>query len=258
MKTTTRLIGLICLLYSQMASAYSPEAYPGSLWNNTTHDFDRFEGFGNQGNLTQGVQWLTLPGEIPVITFASYRWRLRSQNQDFYNAHGPAAGVEFRKLFFNFGFEFEWQTYPVLETTTQNGSFYLTWYKRMRFIGGDNPTLFGLNVVGFPTTTWGRLNYDFENLEGAGAMGFLTQAIDWVTLPGDIVLRTQATYNWRFRSKNNVFFNMHGPSAGIEFARDTVNLGVEYGIQHYTELNENVNRFQVYLNWFFDWGNKSN
>ncbi len=62
---------------------------------------------------------------------------------------------------------------------------------------------------------------------------------------------------WRFRAQNDLYYNVHGPSAGIELGRDPLNLGVEYAWQHYTSLNENTYSFRAYLTLFFDWDLKS-
>ncbi len=254
MKTITLLL---LLLPSTSSFAWQPEAYPGWFWSNTLYDFKRFEGFGNQGNLTQGIQWLTLPGEISATTYASYRWRIRTQNREFFDAHGPVLGVMFTKGLVNFGFEYEWQKYPFLNNVTvNNASLFMTWFLRERWIGGSHPTFFGIPVVGFPTTTWGRLNYDFNNIEGAGAMGYVSQAVDWAQITDEIVLRTHLTYNWRLRTKNSEFFNMHGPSIGTELVRDAISLGGEYGIQYFPSLQQEISRFQIYLNVYLDWGNR--
>jgi hypothetical protein len=57
----------LCALPSH-ALAYSPEGYPGNFWNSLGTDFGRFDGVVEQGNLRQGVRWITLPADISVNT----------------------------------------------------------------------------------------------------------------------------------------------------------------------------------------------
>jgi hypothetical protein len=232
-----------------------PEAMPGSVWGTATKDFNDIEGWGTIGNLTQGVKWATLPADIAFTTYASYRWRLRSRNKLYYDAHGPALGVEFSRDAFSFGGDYEWQKYPGLDYTTNNFALYLSWYKRIDFLKGEDghASLFGLPVLGFPTTTWGKVYHDFDHLEGTGTLGWVSQAVEWFSLPGDVVFRTLAIYRWRFRSKNEQYFDAHGPGLGIELGHKTVDLGLEYSWQRYPKLNTSTNDWHLYLTWYFGW-----
>jgi len=234
-------------------SSFAIEGFPGSIWSRSTKDFNDVEGLGNQGNLTQGVQWVTLPWDIPVVTYGAYRWRVRELNKTYYDAYGPAAGIEFTKEFIRWGAEYEWQRYPKLNERSKNFSIYATWFKSFDFISGENPSLLGSPVIGFPTATWGRVSSDFNNLEGVGTMGYVSQGIEWFKLPGDVVFRTLALYNWRFRTNNKQFYNVHGPSAAIEFGWKSMSLGTEYAWQKYPELNTRTNDFRAYLTFYFDW-----
>jgi hypothetical protein len=239
------------------AWALSPEGYPGSIWGTAARDLNGIEGYRTLGSLTQGVQWLTLPGAIPVKTYASYRWRIRSQNKTFFDAHGPAVGVEFSKSIFNFGIEHEWQSYPALATHVRAAAIFLNWYERADWISGAEPSLFGIRVLGFPTATWGRVSHDFNQFEGPGTMGFVSQAIEWFKLPADTTFRTLAYYHWRFRSQNIPYYNAHGPGLGIELGRGPTSLGAEYSWQSYPGLDRTTGEFLLSLSWYLSWNLKA-
>ncbi len=103
-------------------------AYPGDTWGEITRTFDKTEGAGTQGHVEQGVTIAMLPGEIPVNAMAKYYWRLRQYNKPYYNAYGPATGIELVKGPFTAGAEYFWQHYPQPSTQNNNAFFYLRWY----------------------------------------------------------------------------------------------------------------------------------
>ncbi|MBI5636498.1 MAG: hypothetical protein HZA03_00860 [Nitrospinae bacterium] len=84
------------------------EALPGAVWGQTTYDTDDYSGSSMMGFVNQGIQWFTLPGNIPFITYVEYRHRTRSKNQGYYDTKGPAAGFEFRKSYFTLGADYYW------------------------------------------------------------------------------------------------------------------------------------------------------
>ena len=116
------------LLLSLPGRALSIEGLPGSTWGTLTHDFDSLEGAGIQGYVNQGIDWTTLPGGITLNTFAEFRYRVRTENTDFYNAYGPALGIEFKKSIFKLGADYYWERFPDLDETDAKFQIYLTWY----------------------------------------------------------------------------------------------------------------------------------
>jgi hypothetical protein len=240
------LIGMIAILLGTFiqndAQAYSPVAYPGAIWNRTAFDFNNVEGFGEQGNLAQGVQWLTLPGDIAFTTFLQYRWRVRTLNQTYYDSHGPTIGVDFAKGIFHFGLQHERQYYPGLSERLEYPSLYLTWYETFKPFGDK-----------FPGRTWGRAIDDFHNYEGFGVMGFVAQAVNLYKVSDEINFRAQILYSWRFRTLNDVYYNYHGPAVGVEFAHSRASLGAAYAWDYYTTSKSVFNNLHVYLDFYFDW-----
>jgi hypothetical protein len=245
------------LLATSTASAFEPEAYPGSFWGTGTHDFNDVEGLGTQGVLAQGVQWFTLPGGVRFSTYAAYSWRFRSHNQDYYDAHGPALGAEFSWKFFNLGLDYEWQRYPLPSPGAdyQNAVYYLTWYKRIDFLmpSDGKGHVFGIPILGLPTTTWGKVFRDSKQLEGNGTLGWISQGIEWCRLPYDITFKTLAVYRWRSRSENQRYYDVSAPGVGIEFSRNSTDLGLEYNWAHYPGLGTTTSGWHAYLTWYFNW-----
>ena len=256
---TLAAVALLAVFGASTARSWSPEGYPGKLWTMETSDHGNLEGTGTQGRLTQGVQWLTLPGAIAAKTYAAYDWRVRTLNSAYYNAYGPAAGVEFSKSFLDVGADYGWQEYPELNQATQDLSLYASWYESYNwFKHGENPNILGLPIVGLPIATWGKVTHDLNSFEGDGTMGWVSQAVEWVRLPipTSPLLRTLATYRWRFRGKNRTYFNQEGPAAGLELGWRHLTAGLEYSWRHNPELytdQRNTRNFQIYLSWFSAW-----
>jgi hypothetical protein len=256
------LISLMFAIFFETSTAHatSPEAYPGSFWGTGTNDFNDIEGMGTQGVLSQGVQWFTLPGDIKFQTYASYSWRFRAKNNDYYDAHGPALGAEFSWKFLNLGWDYEWQKYPSPSpgTDIQNSVVYITWYKRFDLFSptDGSPSFLGIPVLGFPTTTWGKIFRDSKPVEGNGTLGWISQGIEWCRFSNDITFKTLAIYRWRARSENSRYYDFSAPGIGIEFSRNSVDLGLEYSWANYPRLETNANNLHAYLTWYFDWNLK--
>ena len=121
-------IFVLSLIVSQPTLALDIQGLPGSTWGQASHDFDSLVGSGVLGYVNQGIDWTTLPGGITFNTFAEFRYRLRTENNDFYNAYGPALGIEFKKSIFKLGADYYWEHFPGLSETDAKFQIYLTWY----------------------------------------------------------------------------------------------------------------------------------
>ncbi len=230
-----------------------PEALPGSIWLSGSRDLNGIEGYGTMGHITQGIQWFSIAGEVPVTTYGAYNWRIRDKNRTYFDAHGPSAGLEISKFSMQLGVAYNWLEYSALNLKTKSFEAYFTTYQSFDFISGDNPNFLGIPVHGFPTTLWMRISNDFQKFEGVGTMGFINQGIDWFKLPGSIIFRTLAAYHWRFRSLNRHFYSMHGPGVGIELSRSPITFGAEYAWMKYPEMQKDTKDFRLYLTAYFDW-----
>ena len=242
-----------CSLGGTVAAAYSPQGYPGSTWGTLSRDFDGLEGNGAQGFVKQGVQWLTLPYDVPFQTYGFFAWRQRSLNRPFYNELGPGAGFSLSKSIFDFGLDFYSQRFPELHETSNTAELYLSWYQNWDWLRGKGARVFGLPIIGVPLTTWGRFFDDFDSLQGYGAQGWISQGIDWYRFPGGVVLDTQGTYYFRYRSENRPFYDTQGPSLGVSLNWQFLTAGWEYRWSDYPELHQNAKENRVYLTWYYNW-----
>lgn len=101
-------------------------------------------------------------------------------------------------------------------------------------------------VEGLPGYTWGSLR---KNVGGEETVSYLlNQGIDWVILPGEIMLNTFVEY----RSINNElkYFNDETEGVvGIDFSYKPFHVGVEYILEHWQEGNSG----RYYISWYHDW-----
>lgn len=244
MKTAARALLALVLAGAPAAAAF-PEGYPGAVWGNAVRDFSGFEGYASQGWVRQGVRWGTLPGGVGVQTAAAYNWRVRTENRRFYDAHGPGVILELDKAFLTTGAELSWQRYPRLGRTDNKREFFLGWYKRV--------PVFKAGGVAFPLAAWGRVSRDLNGFEGTGSMGWFSFGPESPKLPGGFVARAMASYRWRLRTQERLFYNVHGPAVGVELSGHHVDIGLENIWRDYGELHRRERALQAYVGWFLPW-----
>ena len=252
------VLGFLVVALAVPAAAFSPVAYPGSTWGHLNRDLDGIEGNGTLGKVQQGVRWITLPYKIQLETFAAYRWRLRSQNRRFFNAHGPAVVLQMSRSAFDLGFDFHWSRFPERDRTFKNFEFFLKWYKRWniaRILGFKR--LAGVPIVAMPLSTWGELAHDLEDVEGDSSMGWVTQGIHWFKLPGGFTFDTFVAYRWRVRTERKRFFNAYGPAVGVEFDNGPLRLGVDHTWKKFPQLGTLDKTFRLYMIWYTAWNLKA-
>jgi hypothetical protein len=245
---------VLILLLVLPVRAMAIEGLPGSTWDQAFHDFDSLVGSGGQGWINQGIDWTTLPGGITFNTFAEFRYRLRTENNDSYNVYGPALGLEFKKYIFHLGVDYYWERFPGLDETDDHWQIYLTlyydWNLKTRLL---NTSLY----QGLPGSTWDAFTQDFTSLVGSGAQGWINQGIDWTTLPAGIIFNTFAEFRYRLRTENTDFYNSYGPAIGTEFRKSIFRLGFDYYWERFPGLNEWDNKWEIYLTMYYDWDLKS-
>ena len=256
-KTVRSIIALAALLLLQQsrpapALAYSPLGYPGSTYGDLTRNFNGVEGSGTQGWLRQGVTWLR-PKGVDLNTYAEYSWRMRTKNQHYYTAYGPGLMLALEKGPFSFGVEYNWLRYPIASTTSNYASLFGLWYYLT-----DTYTLAGIKggkhtPLALPLSTWGRLNYDLQGIEGSGSQGWIKQGADWFSLGRGWMFDTYAAYNWRLRTKSRNYYNAFGPSLGVEASKSPVKVGLEYLWQRFPQDHVSTRTFNLYLTWYFGW-----
>jgi len=235
---------------SQSVHAIEIQGYPGSTWGNISHDLDRLVGTGAMGYVNQGIDWVTLPGEITFNTFAEFRYRFRNENEEFYNAYSEAVGLEFKRSPFRLGMDYVWERFPEAGEGSDKVQYYLAWYYDWDL---KRALQSALKLRGFPGSTWGTVSHDVDTLVGTGTMGNVNQGIDWITLPGEIIINTFAEYRWRFRNRNDDFYDATSKAVGMDLRRSPLHLGVAYVWERFPNIGERSSKFQYYLTWYYDW-----
>ncbi|MDP2681880.1 MAG: hypothetical protein Q8P28_03600 [Deltaproteobacteria bacterium] len=243
---------LFCVfIFMPSSQAMGIEGFPGSTWGILTHDTGGLTGSGAMGWVRQGIDWAVLPGDITVDTYVEYRYRSRTKQNEFYDAEGPAMGIELKKSIFALGADYYWERFPKIDKSSENRELYLTYYygwDLKKLTGADLPVIEGLSG-----SIWGRLNYDAAGLTGSGTMGWINQGIDWVTFPGSITLNTYAEYRYRLRTKEKNYYNAEGPALGIEFRKSVFRLGMDYYWQRFPEIKNESKSLEIYLSWYYSW-----
>lgn len=247
------IVILACFLglaVSRPAAALQYESLPGSTWGAVYHDNDQLVGTGTLGYVNQGIDWVTLPGAITVNTFVEFRYRFRSENNEFYNAYTEAVGLELQRSPFRLGVDYAWEHFPPLDEHSNKFQYYITWYYDWDL---KHNILAKSHWPGYPGSIWGTAYYDNDQLVGSGTLGYINQGIDWVTLPRAITVNTFAEFRFQFRSENKDFYNTYSEAIGVELRRSPFHLGMDYVWQRFPVIGEQSNKLQFYLTWYLDW-----
>lgn len=245
---------VIAVLLHAAATANALEGFPGSTWGIVNDSSGEVSGSGGMGWINQGVDWIVLPGGVVLNTFAEYRFRSRSRQPEYYNARGPAAGLEFRKSMFRLGADYYWETMPNYPGGARHSTIrelYLAGYNSWDLT--KNADLHLPGAIGLPGALWFNLAHDVKGLTGSGGMGWINQGIDWFTLPGGAVMNTYAEYRYRSRTKLEDYYDARGPAVGIELRKPLFRIGADYYWQHYPVLEERSHELEFYLTWYVDW-----
>lgn len=233
--------------------AFEVEAYPGSIWGSLSYDADKRNGANSAGMgfANQGIQWLTIPTNARLVTYAEYRRRARTYKPEYFDTGGPAVGVELRWDYLTVGVDYYWERLvgAISNREQYYATFYYTWSLANELSWAE----------GLPGAVWLQATYDKDDYSGSGMMGFVNQGIQWVTLPGDIPFITYVEYRHRTRSKNQGYYDTKGPAAGFEFRKSYFTVGADYywlreldGPETNTVWAAN-SHWQVYLTFFASW-----
>lgn len=244
---------LAVLLAAAAAPACAALRLPGSTWGSLSHDLDGIEGNATQGFVRQGVEWFEFrPLKLSLRTNVEYNWRLRTQNERYFNMLGPVVGVELRRSPFSLGLSHVWRRFPDRAPALDVNEFQLkgSWYKVFDL---GQPTFFGWDAHGAPLTLWGNVFYDLDQTDGSGTQGFVRQGIEWFEFAFDAVFETYASYNWRFRSRNKAFFDALGPSLGARVRWRGIDVGIARHWRRFPELPRRVNDWEAFLSWYTQW-----
>jgi hypothetical protein len=222
---------------------------PGSLWGQVYQDSEGLNGSGVIGNVSQGIDWFEIGGGVVVNTFAEYRYRARERNNLYYDAQGPAVGIQLKWEWLQMGYDVYWERFPELEESYTNKEYFITGYYDWEF-ESDEPSRWN---DGFPGAIWIFLSHDETGINGDGGMGYVNQGIDWFTFGPGITFNTYAEYRFRNRSKNNEYYDTGGPAVGMEFRLPPFNVGAAYYWERLPIIGENSYSLQFYLTCYLDW-----
>ncbi|MFO7594032.1 MAG: hypothetical protein R6X15_08335, partial [Pseudomonadota bacterium] len=183
------------------------EGIPGFTWGSVDHSFDD-DDTSASFLINQGIDWVVLPGDITVNTFAEYR-SMDNDWQSVYDEDEVVFGVELKRSPINVGIEYSparWRDDVLDEDVTSVYlSWYHSWYKFLRRRGSNIANPFDVNA--YSGSTYGRISHQLDNGdEGTAARGFVRQGMDWftsITDVGELTLNTYAAYRFRFRTENN-------------------------------------------------------
>lgn len=254
--TIKSVAGLFIALAASLALAdaafsFDVKGLPGSTWGQVTHDADNgLSGTGVMGFVNQGIDWTTLPGDVVFNTYVEYRYRTRTENRTYYDTQGPAVGLEFKKSFFRLGADYYRERLTALHRSSDSKEIYANVYYEWN-LRSSVPWLGAAPAL--PGSVWAQATYDMSGINGSGAMAFVNQGIDWMTLPGGVVLNTFAEYRYRARTENRTYYDAEGPAVGIEFRKSPFRFGVDYYWEKAPMLHVNSNKFQYYVSWYYDW-----
>ncbi|MBI3565739.1 MAG: hypothetical protein HY079_11125 [Elusimicrobia bacterium] len=201
-----------------------------------------------------GLRPARLPGGLTFDTFGGYAWRARDLNERYYNADGAYVGAQVSRGIFSAGAQYAWQRYPLLRQNADGAVLFGAWYARKDLAPWTGtPSWRDHRAVAVPFSAWGRVERDFNGIEGFGSQGWIEQGVDWLTLPGGIVLDTFGAFRWQVRSLNDQYYDVYGPAAGVHLARGPFDLDLEYAWRKYPHLSRSQSGPQLSLTWYLDW-----
>jgi len=104
------------------------EGLSGSSWGELTYESgDSLSGPSAQGYIKQGVDWITIH-HYQLDTFAALHYRFRTDNSDYYNAFGPALGMELKKGPVNIGVQYYWERFTELHRSNNQLQVFVRWW----------------------------------------------------------------------------------------------------------------------------------
>lgn len=111
-------------------------------------------------------------------------------------------------------------------------------------------------IEGLSGSTWGNLTQSVNGLTGSGAQGWIKQGVDWFSLPDGILFDTYVEYRFQARTKQQQYYNAHGPVLGLELKKSSFRLGLDYYWEVYPDWPGGVQRShnrEFYLTGYYNW-----
>lgn len=226
----------------------------GHSYGNLSHDLRGTNGSNGSVLVQQGIDWVRLPWDVLLRTYGEAWYRGRTWDAQYYDLAGQSAGVELHKSAFKLGFEYAWERYTRQDKSNQGPLLFLGWYRDWyKYMHDESDDAGWFNIRSFSGSTNGRVSQVLGGSTGTTVSGSINQGIDWLTLPGNIMLNTFAEYRFSLRTRDNLYYNAHGPAAGVELQKPPFKAGIEYYREDNPERHLVIPRTSLYLRWYFDW-----
>ncbi len=230
---------------------------PGNSFGNLSHDLHEVTGTALSATINQGVDWLKLPWDVILRSYGEIWYRTRTVDSLYYDILGQAVGTELRKSDFRLGAEYISEHYTSQSKRNSGASIFLGWYKEWyKYLYDRSEDAGWFNIQSLSGSTYGKLAHDLTGVTGTGVSGSINQGIDWLRLPGNILLNSFVEYRYSFRTGDNVYYNEHGPVIGTEFQRSPFKAGIENYWEHNSERHLLNSRTNAYLKWYYGWNLK--
>lgn len=243
-----------------IAKALSPiVGLSGHTWGTLYHDLQGTAGTGASLLVHQGIDWVRLPWDILLRTYGEVWYRSRSKLAQYYDIAGQGMGAELTTSAFRLGAEYASERYTRQNKSNTGAILFLGWYHEWyKYMHDNSDDADWLNIFSLSGSTYGKVSRDLVGSTGTTVSGSINQGIDWLTLPGNIMLNSFAEYRLSLRTRDNLYYNEHGPVVGTELQKPPFKAGLEYYWEHDIERHLSDQRATVYLKWYYGWDLKPN
>ena len=231
----------------------------GFTYGAMSHDLQGATGTGASMVLNQGIDLVKLPWDVLLRTYGELSYRTRSKDFNYYDLFGHSLGIELKKSIFRLGAEYVSEQYTTRNKLDTGPHLFLGWYHDWYKYMYDRSEEAGwFNIQSLAGSTYGKVSDDLGGSTGTGVSGSIIQGVNWLTLPGSMMLNSFVEYRYNFRTRDNVYYNEHGPVVGTELQRSPFRAGIECYWEHDTERHLLNSRVSVYLKWYYGWDLKPN
>ncbi len=241
-----------------IAKALSPiVGLSGHTFGSVSRDVHGPFGNGVYGLIQQGIDWVRLPGDTLLRTYGESSYMTRSWEPQYYDLLTNSAGIELTEKHFRVGVEYSVQrwTRQSPSTGTTRGVFpFFGWYHDWsKYMHDESDDAGWFNILSLSGSTYGKVAQDLSGSTGTTAMGMVNQGIDWLALPGNIILNSFGEFRFNLRTRDYVYYNSYGPAVGTELQKSPFRAGVEYYWEHDPGQHLIIPRVTLYLRWYYDW-----
>ncbi|MCX5784444.1 MAG: hypothetical protein NTX59_02015 [Elusimicrobia bacterium] len=105
------------------------KALPFSTWGNASYDLGNQNGSSTMGWAKLEADLFWLPHNFMAGPYASYNWRLRTRNADYFNINEVCAGFEIGNGEIELGTQYAWRRYPKINQRDRGLELFITIYK---------------------------------------------------------------------------------------------------------------------------------